>query len=484
MGLKEIGIKNSNILNYTTWEVGTSGSQPGFGQNGDGNSIVEANDPWGKVVPVWQSLNNDTDSGADGGWNGSHFGVDVNKMYRFSVWVRRLYKGDGSFYLGCRGIGSNVLNRNNGSGNGNPYFEVNGDWNEWGDIGSWYLTVGHIWPAGSGTGSIYEDSGVWKADGELEYVSGVRDFVWASGTTESELRTYLYYSTIPETHQQWVYPRVDIVDGTEPSLEELLAGYDSRIFDRINEIGSENETKAFQVKSDFTQINRVSELGPTDGLVGYWPLDGNADDYSGNGNHGTVSGATPTAGKIGQAYLFDSYPEHIMTSAQVSQLNTFTYSFWVYRNSTQDAFLIIGSRYGNNSYISAAIIGNKACLHKYYFNNSSDINIASSSRSLTTSVWYHLAITYDEGVTKTYVDGALEGTGNHVNSHADARNLQFNYESSVSDTYRYFLGKLDDVRIYSRALSAEEVSILYEMGEYRKAKMTASTMYVNQVFEK
>ena len=47
---------------------------------------------------------------------------------------------------------------------------------------------------------------------------------------------------------------------------------------------------------------------PKDGLVGWWPFNGNANDESGNGNHGTVSGATLTAdrnGNLNQSYFFN-----------------------------------------------------------------------------------------------------------------------------------------------------------------------------------
>lgn len=243
-----------------------------------------------------------------------------------------------------------------------------------------------------------------------------------------------------------------------------------------------NEEHKFAVSKAGTFVPRVSEIGPSEGLVGWWPLNGNAYDYSGEGNDGTATGASYVSGVKGQAMLFDTYPEHVMTSAQVSQLSEFTYSFWVYRNSTQDAFLIVGSRYGNNTYISAAIINNRPCLHKYRFNSDNDINIASSNRTLGTDSWHHITITYKKGDTRTYVDGVLEGSGNHVNTHSDVRNFQFNYESSVSDTFRYFLGRLCDVRIYNRALSAEEVNILYTMtaSDYpEKVKISSTTIYLS-----
>ncbi len=59
---------------------------------------------------------------------------------------------------------------------------------------------------------------------------------------------------------------------------------------------------------------------PKDGLVGWWPFNGNANDESGNGNHGTVNGATLTKdsnGKSNSAYSFDGIDDNI--EIQVNQ---------------------------------------------------------------------------------------------------------------------------------------------------------------------
>ena len=94
------GIHNSNILDYSTWIIGTSGSQVGFSQNGDGNSIVEDIGPFGESQAIWQSLGNDAASDADGGWNGSNFTIDKTKKYRHSVWIRRKVTGNVQAILG------------------------------------------------------------------------------------------------------------------------------------------------------------------------------------------------------------------------------------------------------------------------------------------------------------------------------------------------------------------------------------------------
>jgi hypothetical protein len=76
---------------------------------------------------------------------------------------------------------------------------------------------------------------------------------------------------------------------------------------------------------------QIPSYVPTNGLVGWWPFNGNANDESGNGNHGVVNGATLTTdrfGNNGKAYSFDGVDDWI--GALVSNgnfTNKFTYSF-------------------------------------------------------------------------------------------------------------------------------------------------------------
>jgi hypothetical protein len=66
---------------------------------------------------------------------------------------------------------------------------------------------------------------------------------------------------------------------------------------------------------------------PTSGLIGHWPLDGNALDTSGHGNDGTIVGATPTTGIEGGAYEFDG-TAHIDLPNFVFPTSTYTVSIW------------------------------------------------------------------------------------------------------------------------------------------------------------
>lgn len=222
------GIANHNLLNYSTWTIGTSGSQTGFNHNGDGNgnSIVEDIGPFGESQSIWQTLNDDVTFGADGGWDTGSFSVDSSKMYRFSVWVNRRVLGSGHFSLGLHGSGSTSGVTSNDSStwkaSAYPYF----DHKDWGwSTDEWFLVVGHVHPYDETVYGDHPDSGWYKVGcatkhSELSHC----DWRWHSSTTSANHKTYLYYSTDTSTQQLWAYPRVDLCDGTEPSIKDLVNG--------------------------------------------------------------------------------------------------------------------------------------------------------------------------------------------------------------------------------------------------------------------
>ena len=221
------GIKSAaetNILDYSVWVPGNT-SATGFSRNGgsDENILEVGTGPFGESTVLWAGRNNTISSDSDGGWNSSQFTIDNTYMYRFSTWVYRQVTGNGSFYLGTRGYDANganvgVLRMNSTlSNNTNPYFWSGGLNSSQG----WQLVVGHVWPAGTGYVGNHINSGFYNTSGtkvgNISY-----DYIWNTTNVRALHRTYLYYSTDPSTVQLWAYPRVDKIDGTEPSIQDLI----------------------------------------------------------------------------------------------------------------------------------------------------------------------------------------------------------------------------------------------------------------------
>jgi len=223
-------IGDRNMLNPYTWTV-SSGSIGIFGQNGatDENRRAYGTDPFGKSSVLWstfpQGLNND-----DGGWNTNNIRVNQDQLYRFSVWVKRTSNTtSGNFYLGIYGKNSGgtnigVVRLNNGVTELNAYWDCPNIGTFTKDI--WYLVVGHVYPTNTVTTSSHSDSGVYTiAGGKVRNNDGCStggDVRWQTGSIFTNHRTYHYYSADTSSQVQFFDPRVDLCDGTQPSINNLL----------------------------------------------------------------------------------------------------------------------------------------------------------------------------------------------------------------------------------------------------------------------
>jgi hypothetical protein len=464
------------IVDYTTWSIGTSGSQTGFNINGSvsENFIIDSLDPWGKSVAIWEARP-DATSNADGGWNGSIFSIDNTKLYRYSVWVNRKILGNGSFYLGLYGYNSSntnigVINVATGSNSTNPYF-----WSGSIPQDQWLLFVGHVFPFGHTGTTRHPDSGRYNVNGFVSNTSA--DYKWNSTGAKALHRSYLYYSTDTNTRQQWCYPRVDIVDGNEPSIQDLLNGFDSRNFDYINSIGGKT-IQPLSVKDKYTITNNISEVGITDGLIAWYPLDGNANDVSGNGNHGTVSGATITNGIKNQCYSFDGVDDYV-DCGNITLSGNFT---WECYFKTLDTSLRLMDIRGTGSL--GVVKGVQISYVSSWSNALIDdglgnyIQFSGASSFGIDNEWHKVSITFDNttGTGKFYGDGVLLDT--QTNSSLIGitfidQNLILGANVNGKNT-QLFSGKIDDVRIYNRSLSPEEIKLQYDLTINTKMKLINS----------
>lgn len=435
------------IINYTNWVSGTSGSQVGFNQNGDGNSIVTEYDTHGKLVPIWQSLNNDITSNADGGWNSTSFPINNTKLYRFSVWIKRKVLGDGSFYFGLYGYGSvNGVYRNSDgvTNDTNPYF-ISGSWTR--PLDEWVLFVAHVFPYNHTSTSNHQQSGIYTvAEGKVGNIS--RDFRWRIETTTAVHRSYLYYSTIPETHQLWVYPRVDIIDGTEPTIGELLDGFDSKNFDYIEERNGVIKD-SFEVQDRLTTVSDISTIGITDGLVGYWNLGKNSKDYSGNGYLSTDTNMLYN----GDSAIFGGTSFITLSSSIFLNSNqNFTVSYLVKTSSTATQSTL-SNLSGGPVYNDFRIVNGYPLFYHYDGSWLSE----QANTQINDGEWHLLTwVNYSNETMDIFVDGSLDkNVSSAISSTGPVNQIGKNW------TTNYFIGELKNFKIFNRALTAEEVKLEY-----------------------
>jgi hypothetical protein len=77
------------------------------------------------------------------------------------------------------------------------------------------------------------------------------EYKWGTGTRQ-EMRDYLYYCTDTSVRQYFVYPRVDIMDGSEPSIKNLLIGYDAREYNIDSKVSQKKEI--LNIRGKFKEI--------------------------------------------------------------------------------------------------------------------------------------------------------------------------------------------------------------------------------------
>ena len=214
---------------------------------------------------------------------------------------------------------------------------------------------------------------------------------------------------------------------------------------------------------------------PTEGLLAYYPFDGNADDASGNGYHGILGGEVGhnspslTADRFGNqnsAYMFDSYLELIkLPHSVLDGQSEFSVSFWMKtEGSVIQRGIITGaaSNYRNNELL--IYIADDGEIRPHIKTNSFD-----GTRRINDEIWHFIVITRDNnGLTKLYVDGVLDLSDTLSAGNLDIANGGLwlgNDQDTVGGSWassQQFLGQLDEMRIYSRVLTSGEIGLLYK----------------------
>ncbi len=203
------------------------------------------------------------------------------------------------------------------------------------------------------------------------------------------------------------------------------------------------------------------------GLLAYYPFNGNANDATGSGNNGTVFGAQLTTDRFGstnKAYNFNGRSDYIVT--KTPQLNSnISISFWV--NELEQK---ITPNSVNPRYISTEICNGGFAVWKNLQDNPKGLNFTTNrtrtdyfSNFITTkNSWQLITVVFDGNNCRFYINDKLIASAGGSSSLEKGENLfiaksgcTFN---GISD---FFEGKIDDLGIWNRVLSNEEIDFLY-----------------------
>ena len=219
------------------WEEGSGNQNAPLGWSTNGVSSLREfdTDPFGNQSIVWKAIDNDVTSDGEGGFISGKVPADVSSTYRFSCFIKQENTASGMAYFGMYAYSSlegtisqhtvNVRGANAASGTGstNPYFISSYRM----PSAEWYLAVGYLHPYQTETGlySKREETALYKAStGEKVSGSYAADRRFDEPTTVAVGIRGLHYYNPGGTGDviQFFQPRIDIVDGNEPSIADLL----------------------------------------------------------------------------------------------------------------------------------------------------------------------------------------------------------------------------------------------------------------------
>ena len=247
-----------------------------------------------------------------------------------------------------------------------------------------------------------------------------------------------------------------------------------RIYNRA--LSADEISRLYNLKTNI--VNRSQEDRITSGLVGMWSFDGNhmdwsqgtaeARDQSGNANHGDViNGALPIIGKIGQALDFDGSNDYVdagdpLSGALDFGTGDFTISVWVKPESISN-MEIINKALNSGTFEGYELrIADNLLFDFWPYNNGG--NRVFSTTSPVVNTWYHIVGYRSNGTIGIAVNGVIQATALNSVDVNTTEPFRIGYNNTGWDGASWN-GLIDEVRIYNRALSADEVTRLYNLGK-------------------
>ncbi len=229
--------------------------------------------------------------------------------------------------------------------------------------------------------------------------------------------------------------------------------------------------------TEVTQIysGSCNTVDITTGLVGKYDFTGNANDNSGNGNNGTVNGATLTTDRFGNAnsaYNFNGSSNYIdvlnNSSLNFSNNTSFTISSWIKLNGSNVNYSGIVTKMDNSGNGYQFVVGNTTALNKLateFGQGGTGVSFV-GNQNLNDGNWHNVIYVADRvaNTISFYVDNVLDIQTTSANVSAanvdNTAHLKIGVDRTMVD---YFKGTMDDIKIYNKALTTCDIDSLYTM---------------------
>lgn len=242
------------------------------------------------------------------------------------------------------------------------------------------------------------------------------------------------------------------------SFSNVVTGLSENQIYYVRAYATNTKGTAYGLELSFTTLSNTL----VNGLIAYYPFNGNTNDESGNNNNGTANGGSFTTDKNGntnKAYYFGGSDYiRVPNSSSLSGIsNTFTIAAWVY-NENQLVSVVCKASYNGPTmqfrFFSDATI--------FFANNGEAADFATTLNPVNT--WKHIAVTSDGTTAKYYLNGVLVSImTTHTDSPSTDHTTDMYIGADTQGATEFHTGKLDEIRIYNRVLSDAEVQQLYNL---------------------
>jgi len=227
-----------------------------------------------------------------------------------------------------------------------------------------------------------------------------------------------------------------------------------------------------------TMAQNLPNYVPANGLVGWWPFNGNANDESGNGNNGTVIGPTLTTDRFGMSNSAYNFSSNIIDVGSNNTLNIgpngISVSAW-FNNIGGDAWHILGKRTECGAFYYQMSSNNLPYGLAWGGLTQGENSFVQSGLLSTSNQWNNIIGTFDGTEWKLYLNSILLDSLTSPVTDIVNTNLIF----GNSGTCEYFEGKIDDIGIWNRPLNHQEITDLYNGNICYQTISVTDTLLIN-----
>jgi len=492
--------------NWTSAYLPTFNNDLKFGERGDGSGSL-----FGKLdeVGIWDKVLTQT---------------EINTLYNSGNGYNPVTENDTGILNGCVSYKSfdgnaidSILRNNNGimdspvltPGKIGQCYEFDGadDYIDLGNMGSHDIITINFWAyfnvwvsSASEARNLFttkeRPSGVLADDIRFENYDNKLTLVIEDGATFEQIDTSLTSSDVLNKFNQFTisfnrltrayniyFNAVEILSGnstltpTTSWLSQFLigVGYDidnstTRYFDgKIDEVGiwdrvlTQTEINTLYNSGNGYDPVANNDTGILNGCISYYNFNNNANDGVGS-NNGTLSGPTLTNGKIGQCYEFDG-TDSITINKPVSSLD-YSISLWVETSKTTSEFVldtVLSGVVSKRTWLelNRVVSGDVAFVQRNEANDAWNI-LVTDNVNISNGAFNHITITKEGTIGKIYVNGTLVKTDTVYDITLCDSN--YNYGKNADSSVVNYVGKLDEVGIWNKVLTQDEITTLYNSG--------------------